>query len=287
MSIQHVLVTGASTGIGRATALRLASHGWTVFAGVRSDEAADGLTAEGPAIRPIRLDVTDDEQVESALAEVADAVDGDGLAGLVNNAGTALGGPIEYLPLQAWRDQLAVNVVGQVAVTCAALPLLRRHQGPQGRRGRIVFMGSNSGRVAAPMMGPYVASKFALEGLADSLRLELDGSGVAVVLLEPGAVSTPIWDKGRSQVDELARSLPPEAIDRYRDLMEATESAIESQDRVGVDPDQVAATVERVLVARRPRARYPVGNDARVGILASRLLPDRAKDFAVRRFLKL
>lgn len=289
MGERHVVVTGASTGIGRATALRLARAGWHVFAGVRKEADGDRLRVDVPhGLTPLPLDVTDDGGVDKAFAEVEKAVGGAGLAALVNNAGTALGGPLEYLPVDAWRDQLAVNVVGQVAVTRAALPLLRRHGTPGGAdHGRVVFISSNSGRIATPMMGPYVASKFALEGLADTLRMELQGSGVGVVIVEPGAVKTPIWDKGRSQADRLERDLPAEAADRYRRLIDAVRAGIDMQDAAGVPPDKVAQTVERALVAKRPLARYQVGTDAKVSSVAARLLPDRVKDLAVRRLMKL
>lgn len=291
MGERSVVVTGASTGIGRATALRLAADGWRVFAGVRKDADGERLVADTPPghhLEPLRLDVTDDAGVESALAGVGEAVGTTGLAALVNNAGTALGGPIEYLPLDVWRDQFAVNVFGQIAVTKAALPLLRRYRGGNGsRHGRVVFVGSNSGRMAAPMLGPYSASKFAVEGLADSLRMELRGTGVDVVLIEPGAIKTPIWDKGRALADQLERDLPPEAMERYRGLVDATRGAIEMQDKAGAPPEKAAAVVARSLNARRPLARYQVGADATVSVVAARLLPDRAKDFAMRKLMKL
>lgn len=193
--VRAVVVTGASTGIGEATALRFDRRGWQVFAGVRSQTDAERLTAQaGSRLRTVMLDVTDEQMVGAAADTIRSAVGRGGLAGVVNNAGVALGGPVEYLPLEEWRRQLEVNVLGQIAVTKAMMPMIR-----QGR-GRIVFIGSISGRVAAPMMGPYSASKFALEAIAETLRHELRPWGIRVVLIEPGAVKTAIWDKavGRS-----------------------------------------------------------------------------------------
>src|SRR3954471_419193 len=202
-----VLVTGASSGIGRATALELARRGATVLAGVR--DPADG-EALGPSVIPLRLDVTDAGHVAAAGEEAARR----GLDALVNNAGIAVTGPLEYLPLDELRRQLEVNAVAQLAVTQACLPALRAS------RGRIVNMSSISGRMALPLYGPYAASKYALEALSDSLRLELRGTGVDVVLIEPGAIRTPIWERGIRAADALWDALPPVARERYRHLQQ-------------------------------------------------------------------
>ncbi len=291
MARRSVVVTGASTGIGHATALRLAADGWRVFAGVRRDADAERLAADAAGLRgeltPVQLDVTDEAQVAEAFGEVEHAVGDDGLSAVVNNAGTALGGPVEYLPLSTWRDQFEVNVFGQIAVTKAALPLIRRGSDGHGGHGRIVFIGSNSGRIAAPMLGPYASSKFAIEGLADALRMELAGTGVSVVVIEPGAVSTPIWEKGRNLADRLETELPAEALERYADLIEGTRAGIEMLDASGAPPEKAAAVVARVLAAKHPFARYQVGVDGTVSVLAARLLPDRVKDFAMRKLMKL
>lgn len=291
MTTRNVVVTGASTGIGEATALRLATDGWRVFAGVRrtSDgerllEQARGLPGE---LTVLRLDVTDEAQVADAFVDVTKVVGSDGLSALVNNAGTALGGPVEYLPLETWRDQFEVNVFGQITVTKAAMPLLRRGSDGHGGHGRIVFIGSNSGRIAAPMLGPYVASKFAVEGLADSLRMELIGTGVSVVVIEPGAISTPIWDKGRTLADKLEEELPTEALERYAELIEGTRAGIEMQDSSGAPPSKAADVVARVLAAKRPWTRYQVGIDGKLTVWAGRFLPDRIKDYGMRKLMKL
>lgn len=271
-----VLVTGASTGIGRATALRLAAAGWRVFAGVRRDADGRALAdASAGSLTPVALDVTDPAQIAAAVDSIADAVGGAGLAGLVNNAGIARGGPVEYLPVDDWRLQFEVNLFGQVAVTQAMMPLLRD------ARGRIVFIGSNSGRISTPMMAPYGASKFAIEALAASMRLELRPWGMKVVVVEPGAVKTAIWEKGRALADELEAVMPADAASRYGDQIAAIRKGIETQDRTGIPADRVAAVVEKALTADRPRARYQVGIDSHVSAAASRVLPDRLLDVAV------
>lgn len=277
MSGKAVLVTGSSTGIGKACALHLAARGNTVFAGVRKE--ADGaalVQAAGERLAPIIIDVTDAGTIEAAAktieAEVVDA----GLAGLVNNAGVAFGGPLEYLPIESWRTQLEVNVIGQVAVTQAMLPMLRR------ATGRVVFMGSIGGRLGTAMMGPYNASKFALEGIAEAFRAEMRPWGIKVVLVEPGSIKSEIWDKGRSQADDLEQRLPPEGLERYASHVAGVKRLIERQDRSAIDPIRVARVVERALFSARPRPRYLVGIDAKVGGAIARVLPDQTKDAAQR-----
>lgn len=272
-----VLVTGASTGIGEACARHLDRLGHTVFAGVRREADGERLRAGGSdRLVTVLLDVTDEAQVAAAARRVDEGLGRMRLAGIVNNAGVAVGGPIEYLDLEWWRTQLEVNVVGQVAVTRAFLPLIRRGTG------RIVFMGSNSGRIATPMMGPYCASKHAIEAVGESLRHELFDWGIAVSVIEPGAVRTAIWDKGRALADRLETELPEEATTRYRRWIDLIRRGIDASDRGGVEPEVVARAVEHALFSARPRARYPVGSDAKVSALASRLLPDPVRDRVVR-----
>jgi NAD(P)-dependent dehydrogenase (short-subunit alcohol dehydrogenase family) len=267
-----VLVTGASTGIGRACAEHLDGLGFTVFAGVRKQLDADSLHEAGAGrIQPVMLDVTDGDSIAAALATV-DAAAPHGLAGLVNNAGVAFGGPLEFVAIEQWRRQMEVNFIGQVAVTQATLPALRR------ARGRIVNITSIGGRVASPYFGPYNASKFALEAVTDSLRRELRGSGIEVVAIEPGAVATPIWDKGRSTAEQMVASMPAEGERLYGDGIEAMRKVIAQLERSGVAPLQVARAVEHALTARRPKTRYVVGRDARVQLILSRLLPTRLMD---------
>ena len=269
------LVTGASTGIGRATALHLDRLGFHVYAGVRKEADGESLAAEASErLRPLIVDVTDAEGLHAAAAEVEATIGRQRLDVIVNNAGIAIGGPVEYLPLDYWRQQLEVNVVGQVAVTQAFLPLLRQSWG------RVVFVGSVSGLLSTPMMAPYGASKFAVEALADSLRIELADWDLQVSLIEPGAVRTAIWDKGRSLADELEGRLPAIALERYARWIEVIRGGIEAQDAAGVDPIHVAKAVEHALTATRARTRYLVGVDARMTALAARL-PDRVRDQVV------
>jgi len=273
-----VLVTGASTGIGEATALHLSSLGFDIFAGVRRDEDADRLRDRG--LTPLRVDVTDAGSIAAAASELERSVGSQGLAGLVNNAGIALSGPLEFLPVEELRRQLEVNVIGQVAVTQALIPLLRR------AGGRIVMMSSIGGRVALPLLGPYNASKFALEGLSDSLRRELLGQGIDVVLVEPGGVRTPIWQKGRDAADALVARVPPEAERLYGRLIAALrkETARIENER-GLPPGAVAEAVGEALTSRRPRTRYLVGRDAKSRAWAATVLPDRVLDRLIARAL--
>lgn len=266
-----VLVTGASTGIGEACALRLDRLGHRVYAGVRREADGERLrAAASERLQPVLVDVTDTGQVEAAAKQIG--AEAGGLQGLVNNAGIGKGGPVEYLPLDDWRTQLEVNVIGQVAVTQAMLPLVR-----QGR-GRIVFMGSIGGKASTALTGPYNASKHAIEAIGESLRYELRPWGIWVAVVEPGAVKTPIWDKTREEADRLERDLPDEARDRYSKHIAAIRKALEMQARRGVAPELVARAVEHALFSSRPRTRYPVGVDARLQTAMVRLLPDKVRE---------
>ena len=268
------LITGASTGIGRATALRLARSGWTVLAGVRKQADGEGLAAEGGGrVVPLELDVTDSEQVEGAAAAVAER-DGGGLDALVNNAGIGVGGPLEVLPEEQWRRQFDVNFFAQVAVTRAMLPALRRAQG------RIVFISSIGGRVAMGFNGPYAASKHAIEAVGDALRVELHSSGIQVALVEPGSIATPIWDKGRSLADTL--EIPPQLSEQYGRVPAAMDKVLADTARRGIPPEAVAEAIEKALGASRMPARVLVGRDARAMLLAKRLLPAHLFDRIVR-----
>ena len=190
------VITGSSSGIGEACTLRLAGAGHRVIAGVRRDEDGERLAALHESIIPVSLDITDQTHID-ALVDRLDELGITGLDGLVDNAGIVSGGPVEYLPLDDWRSHFEVNVFGQVAVTKALIPALRRGQG------RVVFIGSISGRVSTPLVGPYGASKHAIEAIAESLREELRPWKIAVSVVEPGAVKTPIWDKSRTFADQL------------------------------------------------------------------------------------
>jgi NAD(P)-dependent dehydrogenase (short-subunit alcohol dehydrogenase family) len=288
MTTRSVLVTGASTGIGEACALRLARNGWQVFAGVRKTAdgervaaaaSASGAASAGGTIVPVSLDITDEHGVDAALDQVGVATGG-GLHAVVNNAGVGYGGPVEYLPLDEWRQQFEVNVIGQLAVTRAALPLLRR----VGPGARIVFIGSIGGRVSSPLFGPYSASKFALAAIAQALRNELHSSYIKVSVVEPGAIKTEIWGKALSKADELEQQLPAEGRERYRWAIDRTREGFERAQRTGLPADAVAEVVERALTVQRPRPRYLVGREAKLMGTLTRLLPDTTLDTLVRRF---
>lgn len=272
------VVTGASSGIGEACALRLAALGYRVFAGVRNDQAADRLRQKSPdRLMPLRLDVSDAESVRSASEVVAAATAATGLQGLVNNAGIAVAGPLEFLPLDALRDQLEVNVIGQVAVTQALLPSLRAAQG------RIVNVGSISGRVALPFVGPYTASKFALEALTDSLRVELRPWGIHVAIVEPGITATPIWQRSLAAFDAMLQRMPPQVLELYGPAMHVVRSRVSRLP--GASVKGAVQAVVHALTARRPRARYLVGVDARARLILN-WIPWRLRDTLVARALR-
>jgi NAD(P)-dependent dehydrogenase (short-subunit alcohol dehydrogenase family) len=278
------LITGASTGIGQASALRLARAGWTVLAGVRSREDGERLVGEAPAgrIEPLTLDVTELEQIRLAASRVSELGGGGEsspgrLDALVNNAGIGVGGPLELIHPDDLRRQFDVNVLGQVAVMQALLPALRA------ARGRIVFVSSVGGRVAMAFTAPYAASKHAIEAIGDALRVELRTSHVQVALVEPGSVATPIWDKSRAQAERVR--IPDELSAEYGHVVEAMDKTLRSTAERGVPPEQVAETIERALTARRMKSRYVVGRDARAMIAIRRLLPDHVFDRVARRAL--
>ena len=280
-----VVITGASTGIGRATALYLAGKGLRVLAGVRKPSDGEALVtalpseakATGGSVEPLLIDVASGESITRAAAEVSERLGGARLAGLVNNAGIALGGPQEFLPLEDWRKTLEVNVFGLVDTTQKLLPHLIRS------RGRVVNVSSIGGRVATPMMGPYVASKFAVEGLTAALRIELRDQGVWASCVQPGMVKTEIWQKGDAQLDHQKTSLPAEAQARYAPLVAAIERFSKAGRTKGIAPERVAHVIEHALFASRPRMRYPVGPDARMLVVLQWLLPDRAFEWLVRK----
>ena len=275
--VSTALITGASTGIGRATALGLAASGWMVLAGVRKTADGEALRADGgERVIPLELDVTNPGQIERAAGRVGELAPG-GLDALVNNAGSAVGGPLELISMDDLRRQFDVNFFGQVAVTQALIPALRR------ARGRIVLISSVGGLLTTPYLAPYHASKYALEAAANSLRLELAGSHIQVALIEPGSVATPIWEKNRGQVDELA--VPEELREQYGHVPAAMAKALENTARRGIPPERVAQTIERALSARRMRARYLIGRDAHAMVWASRLLPDLLFDRLLRRVI--
>jgi NAD(P)-dependent dehydrogenase (short-subunit alcohol dehydrogenase family) len=294
---RHVLISGASTGIGRACTIHLAAQGFSVFAGTRREE--DGALLEklggeaaldGGGVSALRLDVTDRCSITAAMEKVKSIVGEAGLAGLVNNAGIGINGPVEFTTLEQWRTQFEVNFFGQIAVTQAALPLLRQHVARFGPgSARIVNMSSIAGKVAQPVFGPYCSSKFALEAMTDSLRLELRPQGILVCLVNPGAIDTPIWKKGldAAQANEAARSADDPVKVLYGQMIHNAVETARKTSTTAAPPTTVARAVAACLTRRKPRIRTFVGNDARTGAAAKRFMPDGWFDAALARFYQV
>jgi NAD(P)-dependent dehydrogenase (short-subunit alcohol dehydrogenase family) len=271
--VPSVLISGASRGIGRATALRLARAGWTVYATVRSGGDGESLVAEAAGasgeIHALQLEVTSDEQIAAlggALPERLDAV--------VNNAGIVVSGPLETLSAAELREQFDVNVVGAVALTNLVLPRLRAS------RGRIVFVSSLSGVISTPMTGAYNASKFALEAIADAWRLELRPWGIKVALVEPAMTDTDLWRKAEETLEAEAAEMSDDHRTLYAEHLDGMRKTVPRMQKMAKPVDTVAAAIEKALTADRPRARYPVGVDVRVQSALSGVTPDRVKDAA-------
>lgn len=267
-----VVVTGASRGIGEACAAMLEAHGYCVFAGVRKPEDGVRLRKDVSArLCPILLDVVDAASIAAAARTVVDSLNGRGLVGLINNAGIALAAPLEFLPIEELRRQLDVNVTGQLAVTQAFLPLLRQS------KGRVINIGSISGISALPMVGAYCASKFALEALTDSLRVELMPWGISVSIIQPGATATPIWEVSARAADAIIERFPPEALTLYGPMIRGVRARAARAAVEGIPASEVAKAVVHALMSPRPRTRYLVGPDARLRARLQ-LLPDRLRD---------
>ncbi|HEU4705935.1 MAG TPA: SDR family oxidoreductase [Solirubrobacterales bacterium] len=278
--MRSALVTGASTGIGRATALRLDAAGWKVFAGVRREEDAEALRAEGSErLAPVALDVTDAEQIGAAAERVERESEG-GLDGLVNNAGVAIPGPLETIPLEDFRRQLEVNLVAYVAVTQALLEQIRLAEG------RIVFVSSIGGRIAFPFGGPYHASKFGTEAIGDVFRQELRPWGLRVSIVEPGSIDTPIWERGQREGEEIDERSPRTSL-LYGAAIEKFRKVIEDTAERGIPPEKVAKAISHALESRRPRSRYLVGLDAKVQARVRPFIPTPVFDRIVARALDL
>lgn len=271
--MSNVLITGASKGIGRATALYLDGKGHSVFAGVRNAADGEALGQEASSrLQPVLLDVTDAAQIAQAAEVVRRAVETSGLHGLVNNAGLATPAPLEYVPIDEFRQQIEVNLIGQLAVTQAFLPALRQAQG------RIVNISSVGGRIAGKMLGAYHASKFALEALTDTLRQELAAWNIAVISIEPGMIATPIWETGTKLGDRLIGRMPEQAETLYGNAIAASRAWARRAAKDGLPPERVAAVIERALTVTRPRTRYTVGTDAWIAVHILAKLPDRVRD---------
>ncbi len=276
--MRSALITGSSTGIGRATALRLDRAGWKVFAGVRREEDAESLRAgAGGQLTPLILDVTDPGQIAAAAARIEAETSGR-LDGLVNNAGIAIPGPLETLSIEDFRRQIEVNMTAHVAVTQAMLPSIRA------ARGRIVFISSIGGRVALPLTGAYHAAKFGIEAVGDVFRQELRPWGIKVAIVEPGSIDTPIWERGEVTADEIAT---PEREALYGKVVEGYRKAIKDTAERGIPAEKAAKEIEHALTAKRPRARYLVGLEAKVGARIKLLLPTPVFDRIVARQMNL
>jgi NAD(P)-dependent dehydrogenase (short-subunit alcohol dehydrogenase family) len=273
-----VVVSGASTGMGAATAKELARKGFYVLAGVRRDMDVDALRAEG--IEPQILDIT----VDSHIAAIADRVARDPLGrplrALINNAGISVNAPVETLPIAEWRRVFEVNLFGHVAMTQALLPALRRSAGT------VVNISSVGGKVALPTYGAYAGSKFALEAVSDSLRREVSGLGVKVVVVEPGAVKTEMLERGVANADRLKAGMITDQLERYGDLVAAISEQARSFGEDGVSAERAAKVITRAVVAPRPRTRYTIGRDAAILVRSARILSDRFLDRVVRRNLR-
>ena len=273
-----IVVTGASTGMGAATARELARRGFHVFAGVRREIDADALRGEG--IEPHILDIT----VESDVAAIADRVAADPLGrplrALINNAGIAVNAPVEALPIAEWRRQFEVNLFGHVAMIQALMPSLLRSSGT------VVNISSVGGKVALPTYPAYAGTKFALEALSDSMRREVNDFGVKVVVVEPGAVKTEMAQRGVATADRLKAGMTADQLERYGGLIDAMSSLARSFDTDGVPAERAAKVIANAATAPRPRTRYTIGRDAAILLRLSRVVSDRFLDRVVRLILR-
>jgi NAD(P)-dependent dehydrogenase (short-subunit alcohol dehydrogenase family) len=267
-----IFITGASTGIGKTCALYLDRIGFHVFAGVRKNIDGAALKQESSdRLQTIIIDVVDPDSIQAAVSEVTRLTKNQ-LFGLINNAGIAFGGPLEILPIQEIKRLLEVNVIGVLAVTKAFLPLLRQS------RGRIINMGSSSGLLALPCLSMYAASKFALEAITDSLRVELGPFGISVIIIEAGNIETPIWEKGVAVTNQIADAACPEILRLYQPLIEFSKQTALNAPKLPAE--KVAKVVSKVLHARKPKGRYIIGADARLFKLV-RHVPCLVRDWII------
>jgi NAD(P)-dependent dehydrogenase (short-subunit alcohol dehydrogenase family) len=277
-----VMITGTSTGIGKATALHLDRHGYWVFATVRKPEDAARLCDEATErLTPLIMDVTDPEGIQRASEKVERAVGERGLAGLVNNAGIGIGGPLECIPLEQMRRLYEVLLFGQLAVTQAFLPMLRR------ARGRIVNISSTATLINLPFHGPYTSAKMALNGLTNALRLELKPHGVQVCLMICGSVQTPIWEKGGQISRQIAREYSPQALELYGARYRRIGEFFGSIGKTGVPPETAARQITRALTTKRPRNTYFIGPDAHLLNLLDKLFYGKLRDRMILRIAGL
>ncbi len=270
-----VLISGASTGIGRACALHLDSKGWRVFAGYRKDADAESLKSEAVGqLTPVKFDVADSDSIAGAVETVTSSIGGHGLDSLINNAGVAVGGPVEFVARDQWRQQFEINLFGAIELTQGCLPLLRK------TKGRIINVSSIAGRSSMPFTAPYCASKHAMEALSDSLRLELLEWGIQTILIEPGAIETPIWDKATKQTDEIEAASNSPAMQLYGKALNQFNTILKDAARRAAPVELVVQAVWKALNDEPPRDRYVVGNDARLRLFL-KLFPTRFQDWVL------
>jgi NAD(P)-dependent dehydrogenase (short-subunit alcohol dehydrogenase family) len=273
-----VLVTGTSTGIGRATALRLDELGFRVFAGVRREEDGENLKRMSSSrLTPINIDVTDQESIETARQRVEEELVGHGLAGLINNAGLGIGGPMEFVPTDQIRKMFDVNYFGAIDVTKAFLPAIRK------ARGRIVNVSSIATLHTVPLHGPYSSSKLALNGFSEALRLEVYRQGIEVSVIICGCVKTPIWEKTRSEYELLEDDYPPAYHKLYGSTYRKVKEFFAKIARDGVTPESAAAIISRAITESRPKNTYYVGRDAYMNLVMSRLFHGKRADWMMLR----
>jgi NAD(P)-dependent dehydrogenase (short-subunit alcohol dehydrogenase family) len=265
-----VLISGASTGIGAATARELAGRGYHVLAGVR--RAADADALRGPNLEPVMLDITEEDQIEGVAARIAADPARRPLRAVVNNAGIAVNAPVEVLPMAEWRRQFEVNFFGHIAVTKAVLPALHASSG------RVVNISSVGGKVAMPTYGAYAGAKFALEAMSDALRRELAPHGLQVVVVEPGGVRTEMTGHGIERANGVLAAMSPAERNRYGPLLRAVISHAAAFTTSGLPAEAAGRIVADAATVRRPRSRYTIGRDAAVLTRLSRVLPDRVLD---------
>jgi NAD(P)-dependent dehydrogenase (short-subunit alcohol dehydrogenase family) len=280
-SVKSVLVTGASTGIGQATAMELARKGWRVLASVRKEADAERLReASNGKITPVIMDVTDYESVKKASLIIEETLDGAGLDVLFNNAGISVQGPMEIIPIDMFETQMRVNVSGHLFVTQTFLPLIRK------AKGRIIFMSSESGRITIPLIGPYSASKFALEAVANALRVELLPSGISVCLVEAATIKTPMWEKIDTTTEKLIAAVPPQAIDLYKAELEILMRIPRMQAESGMPMEKAVGVIYRAMTEPRPKARYVAGWEARSLIYIYAITPTRIMDWIASKMMR-
>jgi NAD(P)-dependent dehydrogenase (short-subunit alcohol dehydrogenase family) len=277
--MKQVLITGSSTGIGRAAAQELVAYGYHVFGSVRREADAAELQAQlGQNFTPLLFDVTDEAAIKAAADRVADQLTGQSLCGLINNAGVGGGGPLMHQPVAEVRRMFEINVLGVIAVTQAFLPLLGARQPRSQSPGRIINVSSVGGKITPPFLGAYSGSKHALKAMSNALRRELAIYGIDVIVIEPGSVKTAIWDKAEQEgfAAKYADTI-------YGPIAVRFEQAFIAQGRAGVGPEVVAGVIRRALESPQPKSRYALPDDPIQGWLLPRLLPDRWLDRLIAR----